>query len=93
MCAWLSIVASLACGRESPQRADSAESVPPGTIRHSTLTPLLWPDKTAGLRFFRLDQFVGGDAGRLACDSTGIFERHDDGSVRLQTRSRFCEHV
>lgn len=69
-------------GGESRQpSADSAGAAPTGAVRRSSATPLAWRENPERLVFLRVDQFAAGDAGRVACDSTGIFERTSDGHL------------
>lgn len=75
-----SVVAACRGGDSRQSSADSARA-PAGAVRRSRATALGWRENPERLVLLRVDQFAAGDAGRVACDSTGIFERTADGHL------------
>jgi len=75
------IIAGCRGGESRQPSADSAGAPPAGAVRRSRATPLAWRENPERLVFLRVDQFAAGDAGRVACDSSGIFERTADGHL------------
>ena len=65
-----------------------------GSVRRSRIVPLRWSSDSARVVFLRIDQFAAGDVGRVACDSTGIYERSADGHlVARSTGTQFCNSL
>ena len=71
----------LACQRESADKAQTKSDQFRGAVRRSRMIPLQWDKKLDGLILLRIDQITVEDQGRVACDSTGIFERTADGHL------------